>query len=153
MRNFLIIVAGVLVVNAIVLYSGGFDYVRDKFEPSIPVEKVKPEVVIAFRTALEAKVKNEQGMPIEGFEPYMFLAAFPGLAESDFDGVEASIGKYVLVDGKLEHQLGDARLVHSAAKAITQKGMDTLYHNVAARAGIDLSHATLTDVMSIITTR
>ncbi len=152
MRNFLIIVTGVLLLNAVLLYSGGFEYVKERFEPEVIVPGVEPDVVDTFRDTLQAEVVAKQGQPIEGFVPEMFMKAFPGLVASDFDGVEASIGRYVLKNGQLEHELGEARLVHSAATAITRKGMETLYRNIATRIGIDIeSGGTLTNVMSAIT--
>lgn len=152
MRNFLIIVTGVLILNAVLLYSGGFDFIRQQFEPTLITPRVEPDVLDTFKDTLQAEVLAKQGEPIEGFVPEMFMAVFPGLVQSDFDGVEASIGKYVLRNGKLEHELGEARLVHSAATAITRKGMETLYRNVATRLGIDIYNGgTLTDVMRALT--
>ncbi len=143
---------GILVLNAIVLYSGGFDFIREQFEPDVVTPSVEPDVVDTFRDTLQAEVIAKQGQPIEGFVPQMFMATFPGLVESDFDGVEASIGKYVLRNGRLEHEIGEARLVHSAATAITRKGMETLYRNVATRVGINIEDGgTLTNIMAAIT--
>lgn len=152
MRNFLIIVVGILILNAAILFSGGFEYIKKQFEPAPSVPQVQPDVTDTFRKTLELKVQQEIGQPIEGYEPAMFLQVFPGLVESDFNGVEASIGKYVLVDGKLTHQLDKTQLIHSAAGAITRKGMETLYKNIAARTGIDIySGGTLTQIMDVIT--
>jgi hypothetical protein len=78
----------------------------------------------------------------------MFLNVFPGLVETDFEGVEASIGHYTIVQGRLVHELGNPELVHSAAGAISRRGMETLLQNVAARLSIDLqSDGTITDIM------
>jgi len=152
MRNFLIIVIGIVVLNGVMLYSGGFDFIRAQFEPAAVIPSVQPDVVDTFRQTLQAEVNSKVGIPTEGYDPQMFMAAFPGLVQSDFNGVESSIGKYVLRNGRLEHEMGEARLVHSAAGAITRKGMETLYRNVAARIGIDLEHGgTLTDVMRAVT--
>lgn len=152
MRNFLIIVTGVLLLNAVLLYSGGFQFIQKQFEPDVVTPRVEADVVDTFRNTLQAEVIAKQGQPIEGFVPEMFMSAFPGLVQSDFDGVEASIGRYVLLNGRLEHEMGEARLVHSAATAITRNGMETLYRNVAARTGIDIENGgTLTDIMRAIT--
>lgn len=151
MRNFLIIIGGILLLNVFFLYSGGFEYIERQFTPVEPAPGLRPEVVDTFKNTLEARVREEVGTPIEGYEPSMFLQVFPGLAESDFNGVEASIGKYVLNNGQLQYQPDGTKLVHSAAGAITRRGMETLYRNVADRAGIDLSGGgTLTDVMRVI---
>ncbi len=84
----------------------------------------------------------------------MFLSVFSGLAESDFDGVEASIGMYELIDGRLVHQLDKTKLVHSAAGAIPRRGYETLYRNVASRVEVDITAGgTLTDVVSAVTSQ
>ena len=152
MRNFIIIVVGIIVLNAALLYSGGFSHIERQFTPAPTVTPLRPEVIETFKNTLEARVREEIGQPIEGYEPHMFLAVFPGLVPSDFDGVEASVGRYVLQQGRLVYEPDATKLIHSAAKAISHRGMATLYRNVAARAGMDITHgATLTDVMRVLT--
>ena len=152
MRNFLVIVVGVVILNGALLYTGAFDYIEEKFRPAEPDPGLQPEVVDIFRETLEQEVRAKIGTPIEGYEPAMYLNVFPGLAASDFDGVQASIGQYVLVNGQLEHQLSNAQLIHSAAGAITRSGYETLYKNVAARTGINVHNgATITDLMKVLT--
>ena len=152
MKNFLVIVVGILVFNAVLLYSGGFDYIRNQFEPTPAPPLVNPSVVDTFRDTLEAEVRAQLGAPIEGYEPHMFLQVFPGLVETDFDGVEASIGKYVIRNGRLVHEMDNTQLVHSAAGAVSRRGIQTLYRNIAERIGIDIQNGgTLTDIMSAIT--
>lgn len=152
MRNFLIIVGGVLLLNAVFLYSGGFEYLKAKVAPPQEEPRVKTDINEVFMEALQREVREQVGTPIEGYVPQMFLQAFPGLTATDFDGVDASIGKYVVVDGRLEHDISDGQLIHSAAGAITRKGMATLLQNIARRTGIDLHNGgTLTDIMNAIT--
>lgn len=152
MRNFLIIVVGILILNGILLYSGGFEYIKNKFEPEPQPPHLSPNVSDVFKETLEAEVRDKIGMPIEGYEPQMFLRVFPGLVETDFDGVQASIGRYVVKDGRLVHEMDDTKLIHSAAGAITREGMRTLYINVARRIGVDIDKGgTLTEIMSAIT--
>lgn len=151
-RNFLIIIIGIVALNAVFLYSGGFEYIRKQFEPEETPLQIAPDVTDTFRKTLEEEVREKLGPPIEGYEPQMFLEVFPGLTKSDFDGVEASIGKYVLVEGQLEHRMEGATLIHSAAGSVTRRGYTTLYNNVARRMGIDLKNGgTLTDVMGALT--
>lgn len=105
----------------------------------------------AFRTALQEAVDQNLGKPIEGYEPSMFLSAFRGLSESDFEGVEASIGHYTMEEGRLIHKMDNARLIHSAAKSVTNQGMDTLLENISQRLSIDLSNGgTLTQIMNAL---
>jgi hypothetical protein len=108
-------------------------------------------VLYAFKTTLKNEVQTTQGVPIEGFEPAMFLKAFPGLTDTDFEGVEASIGYYTIEGGKLVHKIDDSKLIHSAAKAVTDRGLDTLLSNVAVRLNVDLTkEGTLTEIIEAL---
>lgn len=117
-------------------------------------ERVSPTAAEVFTFTLEDEVRKKLGQPIEGYTPAMFLEVFPGLVATDFEGVDASIGYYTIEEGRLVHELGERTLVHTAAGAVTKKGMGTLLENVATRTGIDLSgDGTLTEVMAAITSR
>ncbi len=114
-------------------------------------QEIRPEVQEVFRTTLKNEVVSKQGMPIEGFEPFMFLKVFPGLAETDFEGSEASIGYYTMKDGRLVHKTDNTKLIHSAEKALTDKGLDTVLANVSVRLKVDLAQkGTLTEVMEAL---
>ena len=116
------------------------------------VEKEIPlEVQYAFKTTLKNEVNTKIGVPIEGYEPVMFLKVFPGLAETDFEGVEASIGHYTIEEGRLVHKTDTTKLIHSAAKAITDRGLDRLLGNIAVRLKVDLTqNGTLTEIIEAI---
>ena len=108
-------------------------------------------VSYAFKTTLKNEVNNTLGVPIEGYEPFMFMETFPGLTETDFEGVEASIGHYTIEEGKLIHKPDDTKLIHSAAKAITDRGLNTLLANVSVRLKVDLgADGTLTEIMEAL---
>jgi len=153
------IIIMVVVCNAIFVYFGGLDaLIATKYREHayIPTHndstEVSADIVDVFKFTLNDEVVKKIGQPREGFEPAMYLTAFSGLVETDFDGVEASIGAYRVVNGRLEHQLPDDQPVHSAAGAVTRTGIETLLQNVADRAGLDLEHSsTLTDIVSVIT--
>lgn len=114
-------------------------------------QSVKTDISLAFRNALQSEVREKIGTPIEGYEPSMFLQVFPGLAKTDFEGVEASIGYYTIKNGELVHELDPTRLVHSAAGAVTNRGMDTLLQNVSMRLKVDLStDGTLTRIIEAL---
>lgn len=116
------------------------------------VEKEIPlEVQYAFKTTLKNEVNTKIGVPIEGYEPPMFLQVFPGLTETDFEGVEASIGHYTIEEGRLVHKTDTTKLIHSAAKAITDRGLDRLLGNIAVRLKVDLTQdGTLTEIVEAI---
>lgn len=151
MKNILVAIVAVLIFNAVFVYSGGLELlVKTEQKTEAPVE-VHPDVVGVFKFALEDEVQKKRGVPIEGYEPYMFLEVFPGLVATDFDGVEASIGTYRMVDGRLKHVPNEDQLLHSAATAVSREGMETLLYNVTDRIGVDLTNdGTITEVIEAI---
>lgn len=133
-----------LVIDRIVPFSS--DPLRFQIDKGIP-----NSVRDVFATTLKDAVNAKQGVPKDGYEPYMFLEVFPGLTESDFEGVQSSIGSYTMQDGRLVHRIDTTKLIHPAAKAVTDEGMETLLANVSVRLGIDLSRGgTITEVMNAL---
>ncbi len=152
LKQILIATTAVIVFNAVFVFSGGLALLQQTKKQEERTVSLRPDVVDVFRYTLEEAVDKKDGRPTDGYEPYMFLAVFPGLVETDFEGVQASIGYYTIEEGRLVHKLDDTQLIHSAAKAITRDGIQTLLNNVATRTGIDLSgEGTITDIMSAIT--
>lgn len=120
-------------------------------DPQPHTPQLSEGIYDAFRVSLQSEVRSVLGTPIEGYEPSMFMHVFPGLSETDFEGVEASIGFYTIAEGRLVHKLDNSRLIHSAAGAITNRGMDTLLENVSKRLHVDLnSDGTLTKIMDAL---
>jgi hypothetical protein len=115
------------------------------------VSQIPLSTQYAFKTTLKNEVVRTQGVPVEGFVPDMFLRAFSGLTITDFEGAEASIGHYTILEGKLVHKLDETKLIHSAAKVLTDRGLDTLLANVSIRLGVDLTKdGTLTQIMDAL---
>jgi hypothetical protein len=104
-----------------------------------PPNDIPEGTVEAFTIETRNKVIAELGQPIEGFEPFMFLRVYPGLLESDFDGVDALIGAYRFENDEIVYDLQGEQEVHSAARAIPDEGMVTLLSNIAERLNIDLT--------------
>lgn len=110
---------------------------------------ISSEAVEAFSFALQQEVV---GMPIEGYEPFMFMEVFPGLTESDFEGVSAYNGHYTVENGTLVHKIHNPDVMSSADNAITERGMRILLENVAARLDIDLTQErALTNILDSLT--
>lgn len=152
MKNILIAIGLVIIFNAVFVFSGGLDLLVKTEQVAEYENEVDAEIVDVFRFTLEDEVRKKVGTPNEGYEPAMFLQVFPGLVETDFEGVQASIGGYVMKEGRLVHKLDESKLVHSAAQAITRPGFTTLLENVSKRIGINLStDGTITDIMSALT--
>lgn len=80
--------------------------------------------------------------PIDsGFTASLYLQAFSGLTESDFDGVETLEGSYVYADGKLDFTRPQTKImrISTAEEAITENGHTTLFDALRMRLGDDLS--------------
>ncbi len=147
MLKYTLFIFAVLVANVAFWYAGGPTLWQSAPAPSSG-SNASPAVVDAFIFTLQEEVNKKTGQPIEGYEPAMFLAVFPGLTKSDFAGVDASIGTYQFANGQLRLDMDGAELVHSAAGAVTRQGMETLLYNVGERIGVDVrGDGTLTDVM------
>lgn len=54
----------------------------------------KADEAAEFTENIQSFVIENIGQPIEGFSAPIYLQAFPGLLEADFDGVETLEGKY-----------------------------------------------------------
>jgi hypothetical protein len=103
-----------------------------------------------FTDTTRAKVVAQIGQPIEGFTPEMFMEVYSGLVASDFEGVEAINGKYVMENGRavFKLQVSEGDPITSADGAIENEGMRTLLANIGARLGADV--LTQGDVDAII---
>lgn len=116
-----------------------------------PDAEVEATTINLFMTTLRSEVDRQIAQPSNGYTPEMFIAAFPGLTATDFEDVEASVGKYVVVEGQLIHVMPRGVPRHSAAAAVTSSGMVSLLENIATRGQIDLtSDGTITDIMGMI---
>ncbi len=152
MLKFGIFVTLLLIMNVVFWFVGGPQRFAETVNPpASDVWSADPAVIDVFIYTLEEEVRKKEGLPPGGYVPSMFLEVFPGLAETDFEGVEASIGYYTIEQGRLVHKLDDATLIHDTATAITRRGMETLLYNIATRTNINLqADGTITDIMSVL---
>ncbi|MEK7568247.1 MAG: hypothetical protein AAB498_01290 [Patescibacteria group bacterium] len=89
-----------------------------------------------FQENIQDFVIENFGQPIDsGFTAPMYLQEFSGLAESDFDGVKTSEGKYEYLGGTLVFIRAQTKF----EEAILEKGHKTLLKNLRSRLGNDLS--------------
>jgi hypothetical protein len=86
-----------------------------------------------FNEKLREAVVDRIGQPIEGFVPHMFLQAFSGLVPDDFDGADALLGEYRIVGKELAFMVDQVSPIHSAADAISEGGMKTVFANIQRR--------------------
>ncbi len=89
-----------------------------------------------FNEKLREGVIDRIGQPIEGFVPFMFMQAFSGLVLKDFDGADALLGKYKIVDKELAFIMDEGGPIHSAAEAISEEGMKTVFTNIQRRTNV-----------------
>jgi hypothetical protein len=89
-----------------------------------------------FNERLREGVIDRIGQPIEGFVPFMFLRAFSGLVPNDFDGVDALLGEYRIKEKELSFVVDEGGPIHSAAEAISEEGMKTVFANIQRRTNV-----------------
>ncbi len=89
-----------------------------------------------FNEKLHGGVIDRIGQPIEGFVPFMFMQAFSGLVLKDFDGAGALLGMYKIVDKELAFIMDEGGPIHSAAEAISEEGMKTVFTNIQRRTNV-----------------
>ncbi len=89
-----------------------------------------------FNEKLREGVIDRIGQPIEGFVPFMFMQAFSGLVIKDFDGADALLGEYKIVDKELAFIMNEGGPIHSAAEALSEEGMKTVFANIQRRTNM-----------------
>ncbi|MDO8509136.1 MAG: hypothetical protein Q7S27_05635 [Nanoarchaeota archaeon] len=88
------------------------------------------------------KIGNENlgAMPIEGYDPDLYMGAFNGLKKEDFHEVEAIGGIWKLKNNELVFErTGPQGQITSADGTINEKGMKTLLNKLSERLNIKVS--------------
>ena len=93
-------------------------------------------VQVYFNEKLREGVIDRIGQPIEGFVPFMFMQAFSGLVPNDFDGADALLGEYKIMEKELAFIVDEGGPIHSAAEAISEEGMKTVFSNIQRRTNV-----------------
>ncbi len=115
------------------LYSTAPD---DDAQNTLAINPGTIEVQEYFNEKLREGVIDRIGQPIEGFVPFMFLRAFSGLVPNDFDGAEALLGEYKIMEKELAFIVDEGGPIHSAAEAISDEGMKTAFTNIQRRMNV-----------------
>ncbi len=89
-----------------------------------------------FNERLREGVIDRIGQPIEGFVPLMFMQAFSGLVPEDFDGADALLGEYKIVEKELVFIMDEGGPIHSAAEALSEEGLKTVFANIQRRSNV-----------------
>ncbi len=109
---------------------------NDDAQSTIAINPDTTEVQEYFNEKLREGVIDRIGQPIEGFVPFMFLRAFSGLVPGDFDGAEALLGEYKIREKELAFIVDKGGPIHSAAEAISEEGMKTVFTNIQRRTNV-----------------
>jgi hypothetical protein len=91
-----------------------------------------------FRDELSRAGVERVGQPIEGFSAFMYLDAFPGFEEVDFDGVQSYEGIYKFAAEELQYERTGSQPVTSAEDVISDSGYGTLLKNFSKRVNVDV---------------
>ncbi|MCF6276457.1 MAG: hypothetical protein L3J07_01265 [Candidatus Magasanikbacteria bacterium] len=103
-----------------------------------PTNEEINEAAETFQSSLVEIGIEEVGQPIEGFDAYMLLHAFPGLFEADFGGVKSLEGVYEYKDGELLYKRTAGQPVTSAEQTVSNEGYEKLLENVSERLDIKI---------------
>jgi len=136
MRKIMIpfVVLVLALVGSCDLYSTAPDF--DAQDTSAIINRGTIDVQEYFNEKLREGVIHRIGQPIEGFVPFMFLRAFSGLVPNDFDGAEALLGEYKIKEKELSFIVDKGGPIHSAAEAISEEGMKTVFANIQRRTNV-----------------
>ena len=108
----------------------------DTQDTSAIINRGSIDVQEYFNEKLREGVIDRIGQPIEGFVPFMFLRAFSGLVPNDFDGADALLGEYRIKEKELSFIVDEGGPIHSAADAISEEGMKTVFTNIQRRTNV-----------------
>ncbi len=126
----------------LVVALAGSDYLyftapdADAQDTSAIINRGSIDVQEYFNEKLREGVIDRIGQPIEGFVPFMFMQAFSGLVPNDFDGADALLGEYKIMENELAFILDEGGPIHSAAEAISEEGMKTVFTNIQRRTNV-----------------
>ena len=127
------IVLAVAFAGSCDLYSTAPD---DDAQDTLAISPGTIDVQEYFNEKLREGVIDRIGQPIEGFVPFMFLRAFSGLVPNDFDGADALLGEYRIKEKELSFIVDEGGPIHSAAEAISEEGMKTVFANIQRRTNV-----------------
>jgi hypothetical protein len=104
-------------------------------------------IVSYFSAEMQQTAIAEVGQPIEGFDAFLLLNAYPGLVEADFDGVATREGIYAYANGELTYERRQDFPVTSAEQMISAEGYGSLLANVAERLNVEIVSEASVDAM------
>jgi hypothetical protein len=85
--------------------------------------------------------------PIEGFDAFLLINAFPGFEIEDFEEVESFEGHYEVVGGELTYIRDQDQPITSAEQTVSSEGYVTLLKNVSKRLQILITSTQSVDAL------
>ena len=134
----------ILLLIVIAAFIGAYSFYLNDLDNTIPDVSVTPpgtnDVLQEYlNEELRDGVLEHIGQPIEGFIPFMFMEAFSGILPQDFDGADALLGEYTIIEKKLTFIVDKGNVIHSAADALSDEGMKTVFINLQIRRNITIT--------------
>ena len=85
---------------------------------------------------MQTYLSEKTGQTVIGLEPELLLTYFPALQVSDFDGIEAVVGNYTVVDSTVEYSKAD--ILDEVVDDISSNGLKTLFTTYVRRSQLPL---------------
>ena len=120
-----------ILIAVVVIGGGAFYYVNYAEQGNNPF--TNNENSKYFMDQMVAKGVEDVGQPIEGFDNNLLVMAFPGLVNTDFQGVETFEGHYELKNGIVEMIRDKSSPISSAERTVSEDGYKTLLENLVRR--------------------
>ena len=120
-------------------YQIGESYPRQCRTPGGRLFFENVDLFAIFSEQLRRRAIDRLGaVPVEGFDPNMYLNIFPGLIESDFNGSESFGGEWVYEYEGLTFMRKNYLQISSVDQSLTSAGILQLYKNIQRRLGINV---------------
>ena len=129
-----------LLAGMIIILGGLWLFFNNEKQEDSQEDNIPAEIVEAFQNELVTRGVEKQGQPIEGFDAFLLMQAFPGLHKEDFDGVLAFEGKYTYENGEVVYERTADQFVTSAEQTVSNEGYRILLENVSVRLGVSVQN-------------
>ncbi len=92
---------------------------------------------------IQLTIESQEAIPVEGYDPDLYMGVYPALAKEDFDGTEAIGGKWIIGE-KRENELiflrNENEEISTADGTLTNEGIKKFLGNIAKRLNIQIEN-------------
>ncbi|MEK7462726.1 MAG: hypothetical protein AAB618_04105 [Patescibacteria group bacterium] len=117
-------------------------YAPPPVEVMVTSQQKQNEIFTALQLELE-----KRGVKTDGLSPFLILEHFSSVEQGDFNGAEAIIGQYEMIDGELVYKSGET-INNAAATDISEAGFALFLKNYSRRTGVDVSGSSTTEIIA-----